>query len=347
MSKLDQPKKTRLHHPDLVNIPPEDRQRERQRRWLANEKLDPERANQLKEQNTAKKREWRARKKLEKESNRQTTEADCNGHPPQKRRRITASDKPLDTSGPYNTPDVTGPSNPVSNDIPIDPALLGQEVTSFDEPLDTSGPSNTPDATGPSRPASDDITIDIFERVPTTTSPCLTRDVEVMTEDLSPVVELPSPPNDTTLPSPTLSALTIPHFRDLATSIIGSQVHGESKTVEWSDGSTTVLPCIMRDGINICQDDADTVSYFATLPESLPETAKNVIHLQYSDWHLKSRQLCDEISAALRVNKAVVIRQITTPEPATLDLDYLEDRGMSDLMRVVVHGESVSIHFFF
>jgi hypothetical protein len=126
---------------------------------------------------------------------------------------------------------------------------------------------------------------------------------------------------------------------DLATSIIGKQVHEQSKTVQWSDGSTTVLPCIMKDGINILQDDADAVALFASFPESKAETSKHVVHLQYSDWTNKNRQLCDEISAALRSNKAVLIRQVTTPKPETLDLDYLEDRGMSDLMRVVVHGE--------
>ncbi|KAG2336061.1 hypothetical protein BDR05DRAFT_953632 [Suillus weaverae] len=196
---------------------------------------------------------------------------------------------------------LAGPSNPAPAHIPIDPVLLNQET-------------------------------------PTTTStPRILRDVEVMTDPPSALINPPSISHDQGPPSPTLSALTDLDSRDLATPIIGSQVHQQSDTVQWSDGSTTVLPCIMKDGVNICQDDADAVSFFASLPESLPGTSKNVVHLQYSDWRFKSRELCDEISAALGVNKAVVIRHITTPEPATFDLEYLEDRGMSDLMRVVIH----------
>ncbi|KAG2358820.1 hypothetical protein BDR07DRAFT_1379141 [Suillus spraguei] len=139
--------------------------------------------------------------------------------------------------------------------------------------------------------------------------------VEVMTDIPESLVDTNTLPNDRHPPSPTLSALTELDSHDLATPIIGSQVHAHSETIQWSDGSTTVLPCIMRN---------------------------NVVHLQYSDWRTKSRQLCEEITAALRINKAVFIRRISKPEPATIDLEYLEDRGMSDLMRVVVHEFYVS-----
>ncbi|KAG2030616.1 hypothetical protein BDR03DRAFT_986982 [Suillus americanus] len=55
------------------------------------------------------------------------------------------------------------------------------------------------------------------------------------------------------------------------------------------------------------------------------------------DWLSKSRQLCGKISTALHISKAVILWQASAPAPATLDLDYLEDRGMSKLMRVMVH----------
>ncbi|KAG2063592.1 hypothetical protein BDR04DRAFT_1123159 [Suillus decipiens] len=199
------------------------------------------------------------------------------------------------------TSGIDGPPNSMHGPIPIDPILLNQEA---------------PIVTG---------------------TPCLMCDVEVMTDTHDPLIHSPSPPHIQTPPSPALSVLTDLDSHDLYTSIIGSQVHEQSETVQWCDGSTTVLPCIMKDGINICQEDANVVSFFASLPESLPETSQNVVHLQYSDWRSKSPQLCDEISAALRISKAVIIQQVSAPQPATLDLDYLEDRGMSDLMRVVVH----------
>jgi hypothetical protein len=144
-----------------------------------------------------------------------------------------------------------------------------------------------------------------------------------------------------TPPSLTLSTLTNLDSMDLATSIIGKQVHKQSKTVQWSDGSTTVLPCIMKDSINILQDDADAVALFVSLPESKPETSKYVVHLQYSNWTNKNCQLCNEISTALWSNKAVLICKVTTPKPKTLDLDYLRDCSMSDLMCVIVHGEPI------
>ncbi|KAG1832368.1 hypothetical protein EV424DRAFT_1342350 [Suillus variegatus] len=42
-------------------------------------------------------------------------------------------------------------------------------------------------------------------------------------------------------------------------------------------------------------------------------------------------------SPVLCIRKSVIIWQVSIPEPATLDLDYLEDCSMSDLMPVVVH----------
>jgi hypothetical protein len=157
-------------------------------------------------------------------------------------------------------------------------------------------------------------------------------DVKVMVETPDSLIYLLSPSHIQTPPSPTLSVFTDLDSCDLLMPIIGSQVHEQSETVQWCDRSTTILPCIMKDGINICQEDANAVSFFVSLPESLSKTSQNVIHLCYSDWCFKSQQLCDEISAALHISKAIVIQQVSTSEPVTLDLDYLEDRGISELM---------------
>lgn len=288
--------KPRLKHADLAesDLTPKERQAERTRRWLINEKLDPDRALELKARNTENKRDWRRRQKelqeQEKEKNKENAPASTEGKPPRKRRRVSRTEASSNISGPSNPvhdpipiaempSGLAGPSNSTHQHIPIDPVLLNQE---------------TPLVTG---------------------TPSLMCDVAVMTD--IPDTPIHSPPHVQT-----------PISRDLATPIIGSQVDEQSETVQWCDGSTTVLPCLMRGGINILQEDADAVSCFASLPESLPETSQNAIHLRYSDWCSNIRGLCDEICAALRIGKAVVIRQVTTPEPATLDLDYLEDRGM-------------------
>ncbi|KAG2083677.1 uncharacterized protein F5147DRAFT_660107 [Suillus discolor] len=306
MLQHDQPdKKQRFQHTDLAksNLTKQEKQRERERRWLANEKRNPAR-----------------RKKEEKEKADKTGNADsAEGQGPPKKQRV---------SSPETNPEA-GPSNSTPDHIPVDTLLLNQEETH----PEAAPPNSTPDH----------IHIDplLLNQEITAPTPTLHLmcDAEVMTDALEPLINPPLPPVET-IPvpsSPTSSTLTNLDSRDLATPIISTQVHKKSDTIDWSDGSTTVLPCIMRDGVNICKGDAETVSFFASLLESLPETSKNVIHLHYNNWRTKSRQLCDQISAAIQVNKAVVIQKISTPEPATLGLDYLEDHGMSDLMHVVIH----------
>ncbi|KAG2359130.1 hypothetical protein BDR07DRAFT_1488640 [Suillus spraguei] len=329
-------KKPRLKHPDLAvsDLSPEERQRERVRRWRANQKLDPEKVQKTREKNTVNKREQRKRKKEAASQIQQPADVHSQGKAPRKRRRIAS---------PEPQPDAPGPSNSAGDEIPIDPVLLTQETTpatrltrDVEIMTDMPDPLDAPILTCDVEVMTETLTLMCNVEVMTET-PTPMCSVEVMTDIPESLVDTNTLPNDRHPPSPTLSALTELDSRDLATPIIGSQVHAHSETIQWSDGSTTVLPCIMRNGVNVCQDDANSVAFFASLSESLPETSKNVVHLQYSDWRTKSRQLCEEITAALRINKAVVIRQISKPEPATIDLEYLEDRGMSDLMRVVVH----------
>ncbi|KAG1843461.1 hypothetical protein DFJ58DRAFT_731575 [Suillus subalutaceus] len=186
-------------------------------------------------------------------------------HTPDTNSQGHAPQKQPQTSSPEAPSGHVGPSISEPDTIPIGPILLAQETLT------------------------------------TIVTPCQMCDIAVMTDTPSPPVNCSSIPDDQAYPSPTLSALTDLQFRDLANPIIGSQVHEQSDTVQWDDGSTTVLPCIMKNGIKICKEDALA------------------------------------ISAALRINKAVVIRQVSTPKPATLDLEYLEDHGMSDLMCVILH----------
>jgi len=148
----------------------------------------------------------------------------------------------------------------------------------------------------------------------------------------------PSFPDYPSPPSPALSNLTDIESLDLVTPIISLQVHENSLTVTWKSSVTTVLPYIYKDDRNILQCNADAVAYVATLPESCPDSSKYVVHLHYSDWRLKPRELRENITAALCQNKAVVLRQCDQVTADELDLELLYDWGASELMRVVIHG---------
>jgi hypothetical protein len=88
-------KKPRLKHADLAesDLTPQERQAERTRRWLINEKLDPDRALELKAQNTENKRNWRRLQKelqeQEKEKNKENAPASTEGKPLRKRRCVS------------------------------------------------------------------------------------------------------------------------------------------------------------------------------------------------------------------------------------------------------------------
>jgi hypothetical protein len=148
-------------------------------------------------------------------------------------------------------------------------------------------------------------------------------DIAVITDIPNSLINLPSIPDDQVYPSPILSVLTDLDFCDLANPIIGSQVHKQSDTIQWVDRSITILPCIMKDSINICKEDTYVVLFFALLSESLPMTSQNAVHLQYSNWHFRSWQLCDKISTVLHINKAIIIWQVSKSEPTTLNLDRI------------------------
>jgi hypothetical protein len=99
-------------------------------------------------------------------------------------------------------------------------------------------------------------------------------DVKVMVNIPDFLIYLLSPPYIQTPPSPTLSVLTDLDSCDLSMPIIGSQVHEQSETVQWCDGSTIILPCIIKDGINICQEDANAVSFLCHFQSPSPRHHK-------------------------------------------------------------------------
>ncbi|KAG2747790.1 hypothetical protein P692DRAFT_20736971 [Suillus brevipes Sb2] len=123
---------------------------------------------------------------------------------------------------------------------------------------------------------------------------------------------------------------------DLASDIIGVQVPQQSETIEWSDGRTTVLPCVWEDGVNICQEDVTFVKFLAQLPSSLPNS-NNVIHVQYCDWSSKPMELRELVNATLRQGKCFLLHGLPKPAPVMLDIDYLESYGMSSMRPIVAH----------
>ncbi|KAG2359116.1 hypothetical protein BDR07DRAFT_1378917 [Suillus spraguei] len=158
-------KKPRLTHPDLAasDLTPEERQRERVRRWHAKQKLNPDRAREIKERNTANKRAWRKRMKEEQAQNQQPADVDSQDKAPRKRRRITH---------PEPQPDAAALSNSARDEIPIDPVLLSQDATVTARLMrDVEVLTNIPD--------------------PLVNTPSLMRDVEVMTDTPDPLVNTP------------------------------------------------------------------------------------------------------------------------------------------------------------
>ncbi|KAG2357519.1 hypothetical protein BDR07DRAFT_1490604 [Suillus spraguei] len=72
-----------------------------------------------------------------------------------------------------------------------------------------------------------------------------------------------------------------PPSLDFISGILGVEVPEESGTVTWADGRRTVLPCVMSEGINICEDnDAAMVRFLSKFPESKP-SSNNVVHLNH------------------------------------------------------------------
>ncbi|KAG1722728.1 uncharacterized protein EDB91DRAFT_1255925 [Suillus paluster] len=302
-----------LKYPELAHLPPDEKHKEQQRKWHQAINADPEKKARRRELNRLSKQRSRARKM-------DTEQQETEGQPSRKRRRTAATTNsaagPSNIAEPFNAPDITEPSTSSHQpfvSIPIDPALLPQP------------PNNTEVTT---RRACDAATATVHPStrdIMVTTETPHTCDVSVMTEP----APAPAPP------SPALSTLTNLDM-DLASDIIGIEVPEQSETIQWSDGRTTVLPCIWEGGVNICHNDAEFVKFLAQLPESCPGSA-HVVHAHYRDWSSKPMELCELVNEALRDGKVFLLRGRHKPEPAALDLDYLERYGISSTRPIVAH----------
>ncbi|KAG2121985.1 uncharacterized protein EDB93DRAFT_1110978, partial [Suillus bovinus] len=124
---------------------------------------------------------------------------------------------------------------------------------------------------------------------------------------------------------------------DFISGILGVEVPPQSGMVTWADGRRTILPCVMSNGINICEDkDAAMVRFLSKFPESKP-SSNNVVHLKRDD--LTKGQLQQSVSKALSHNKPVIIRGGDSKNTTALDAEYLENFfGISPRMRVTIHG---------
>ena len=123
--------------------------------------------------------------------------------------------------------------------------------------------------------------------------------------------------------------------------MLGTQVPTQSGMVQWASGHTTVLPCVLKEGKNICEGvDVRVIKFLAKYPESKPGS-DNVVHLKSGESNGKLLQ--ERIGDALAKNKAVVIRAPRGYVEPSLDKEYLESNfGISPNMPVTIHGKSCS-----
>ncbi|KAG1836496.1 hypothetical protein DFJ58DRAFT_734920 [Suillus subalutaceus] len=300
----------KLKYPELAGLPRAERQKEQVKRWVQEQNADPAKRARLRERNTENKRKNRELKRAQK--NGQVVPTDSAGG---------SSNVVRLSNGPAVSlplPQVSSSDPQLVPIIPIDPVLLLQPSSSHSTRDAATMVDPPPTAQG--------------IMAAKTSHTC---DVSIMTETPS-ENSYPLPNQPQLEPAlPTLS--TLPELNlDLASDIIGVQVPEQSETVEWSDGHITVLPCIWEDGINICKDDVAYVKFLAQLPQSLPSSAY-VVHAQYCDWSSKPMELHELVNATLREGKCFLLHGLPKPEPAKLDVDYLERYGMSSMRPIVAH----------
>jgi hypothetical protein len=132
---------------------------------------------------------------------------------------------------------------------------------------------------------------------------------------------------------------TNPNPKDLTLGVIGRKVPASSPTVEWQDGTLTVLPTIMKNGLNLCESvDVEVVKYYASCPESTP-SSKHVLHLSAAD--MERDDIVEIIESSLRDHKPVVIRGNISNAPTEITTEWLDRKfGISPGMPVSIHGGS-------
>ncbi|KAG2353406.1 hypothetical protein BDR07DRAFT_1496320 [Suillus spraguei] len=324
----------KLKYPELVGLPPAERQKELVRRWVQEQNADPVKKARLQQRNAENKRKNRQLKRAQKEKV-EGWKLGKRGSSVVQHLAASQAAEPSNAIGPFNGPAIYSPassSNAEPFPIPIDPVLLCQ-------------PSNDVEVTGlqsshSMQDAATMVDMALTAQDITMAETPLTYDVSVMTQAVSAnLYPIPSSPGPRTL-----STLAEQNM-DLASDIIGVQVHEKSETVKWSDGHTTILPCIWEDGVNVCKDDVAYVKFLAQLPQSLPGSA-HVIHGQYCDWSSKPTELCELVNATLRQGKCFLLRGLSKPRPARLDVDYLERYGMSSMRPIIAHDAKLRVENF-
>ncbi|KAG2359226.1 hypothetical protein BDR07DRAFT_1488506 [Suillus spraguei] len=298
-----------VKYPELSQLSPKSKDAAYKRLWLEETKPEPYKMENYRKKQNEYKRCLHAKLLALK-----LQQSNVDSEPPEKRRRVISPDTgPSDSNMPAsNSPTVIASPLHGKYNSPDNMTLPGLSDVIID---------HTPVQALPSCQFSD-ISI-------TTERPPLTHDVNVMTKisSICPSTSL----NDDPAPSTPLTPLSdLPyHSKDLTTNILGVQVSSFSDTVQWSGGFTTVLPCIWKGEENLCQADANMVQYFSQLPESDPESLKHVVHVHQHSWYFNPEALCDLVAETLHEGKCIVIRAAQKPQPAKLDVDYLEALSFS------------------
>ncbi|KAG1813980.1 uncharacterized protein BJ212DRAFT_1300851 [Suillus subaureus] len=240
-------------------------------------------------------------------------------------------------------------AGPSDSHVPVSNSPSVMEGPSDDTP-NTAGPSNTQNSTAVPGPS--DITLGHtpvqavlshqFSNISVTTEPPpVTCNVEVMTECscINPTTSSNNAPAPSTCFTPPRD---LPDdSKDLVTNVIGVHMSSFLDTVKWSSGFTTILPCIWKDGKNICQGDTDTVWCLSQLPESDPQSSLHIIHIHHHNWSSRPDKLHNLIVKTLHEGKCMVIRGVEKSQVAKLDVDYLENCGFSWFMHVTIHDVKV------
>jgi hypothetical protein len=126
--------------------------------------------------------------------------------------------------------------------------------------------------------------------------------------------------------------------KDLTIGVVGRKVPAQSGTVRWQDGRITILPTILKKGVNICEyGDVEVVKFFASLRESTP-SSKHVLHLSAVD--IERDDIVEMIEFSLRDNKPVVVRGNRRNAPTEITTEWLDRKfGISPDMPVSIHGK--------
>ncbi|KAG2360974.1 hypothetical protein BDR07DRAFT_1486436 [Suillus spraguei] len=129
--------------------------------------------------------------------------------------------------------------------------------------------------------------------------------------------------------------------KDLTTGVLGRKVPAQSGTVTWKDGRITILPTIMKKGVNICESDVEVVKFFSSFQESTP-SSKHVLHLSAAD--VERDDIVDTIEFSLRDNKPVVVRGNRKNAPTEVTTEWLDRKfGISPDMPICIHDAEARV----